>query len=134
MYNIRNECCVPMKLIRLIKMCLNETCSRVRIGKHLSDMFPINNGLIQGDALLRLLFNIAVEYAISGVQVDQNGLKLNGACQLLVYADGINIMDGSEQNIGTLVAASKETGLEVNTFTLSTWSCFEIRKQDVVII
>jgi len=97
-------------------------------------MFPINNGLIQGDVLLRLLFNIAVEYAISGVQVNQNGLKLNGTCQLLVYADGINIMDGSEQNIGTLVAASKETGLEVNTFTLSTWSCFEIRKQDVVII
>jgi hypothetical protein len=32
---------VPMKLVRLIKMCLNETCSKVRIGKHLSDSFRI---------------------------------------------------------------------------------------------
>jgi hypothetical protein len=50
----------PMKLIRLINMCLNETCSRVRVGKYLSDMFPIKNDFIQGDALLPLLFNIAV--------------------------------------------------------------------------
>jgi hypothetical protein len=36
---------VPMKLVRLIKMCRNETCSRVRVGKHLSDMSPIRDGL-----------------------------------------------------------------------------------------
>jgi len=59
-----------MKPISLINLCLNETCSRVRIGKHLSDMFPINNGLIQGDALSSLLFNIALEYAIRRVQVN----------------------------------------------------------------
>jgi hypothetical protein len=35
---------VPIKLIRLIKMCLNETHTKVRIGKHLSDSFPIQNG------------------------------------------------------------------------------------------
>ena len=75
-----------MKLIRLIKMCLNETCSRVQVGKHLSDMFPINNGLKKGDALLPLLFNIAVEYAIRMVQVHQDSFKLNGALQLLVYS------------------------------------------------
>jgi hypothetical protein len=43
-----------MKLVRLIKMCLNETYSKVHIGKHLSDNFPIQNGLKQGDALLPL--------------------------------------------------------------------------------
>jgi hypothetical protein len=36
---------------RLIKMCLNETYSKVRIGKHLSDSFPIQNGLKPGDDL-----------------------------------------------------------------------------------
>jgi hypothetical protein len=35
----------PVKLVRLIKMCLNETYNRVRVGKHLSDRFPIKNGL-----------------------------------------------------------------------------------------
>jgi hypothetical protein len=37
LYNIIIEFGVPTKLIRLIKMCLNETYSKVRIGKHLSD-------------------------------------------------------------------------------------------------
>ena len=50
-----------MKLVRLIKMCLNETNSRVRVGQHLSDMFPIKNGLKQGDALSPLLFNFALK-------------------------------------------------------------------------
>jgi len=44
-----------MKLVGLIKMCLNETYSRVRLGKHLSDTFPIKNALKQGDALSPLL-------------------------------------------------------------------------------
>jgi hypothetical protein len=48
---------VPMKPVRLIKMCLNEAYSKVRIGKNLSDSFPIQNGLKQGDALSPPLFN-----------------------------------------------------------------------------
>jgi hypothetical protein len=40
-----------MKLVRLIKMCLNETYSKVRVGKHLSESFPIKNDLKQRDAL-----------------------------------------------------------------------------------
>jgi hypothetical protein len=42
---------VSMKLVRLIKMCLNKTYSKVHIGKHLSDQFLIQNDLKQGDAL-----------------------------------------------------------------------------------
>jgi hypothetical protein len=45
LYNILIKFGIPMKLVRLIKMCLNYTCSRVRIGRHLYDMFPIKNGL-----------------------------------------------------------------------------------------
>ena len=63
-YNIIMQFGIPMKLVKLIKMCLNETCNRVWLGKHLSDMFPIRNVLKQGDALLPLLFNFAFEYVI----------------------------------------------------------------------
>jgi hypothetical protein len=48
LYNILIEFGVPMKLVRLIKMCLNETYSKVGIGKHLSNSFLIQNGLKQG--------------------------------------------------------------------------------------
>jgi hypothetical protein len=58
----------PIKLIRLIKVCLSETYSKVRIGNYLSDTFPIQNGLKQGDALTPLLFKFALEYAIRKIQ------------------------------------------------------------------
>jgi hypothetical protein len=64
-------------------------------GKRLSDMFPINNGLKQGYALSPLLLSFSLEYALRRVQVKQDGLKLNGTNQRLVYADDINTLGGS---------------------------------------
>ena len=66
-----------------------------------------------------MLFNSALEFAIRRVQVIQDGLKLNGTHQVLVYADDVNILGGSvhtiKENAETfVVVASKETGQEVN--------------------
>jgi hypothetical protein len=72
-------------------MCLNETYIRVRVDKHLCDTFLIRNNLKQGDALSPFLFHFALEYAIRRVQVHQDGWKLNGTQQPLVYADDVNV-------------------------------------------
>jgi hypothetical protein len=58
--------------MKLIKLSLNETYSKVRIGKHLSHNFPI-----QRDAYR---------------QVE---LQLNGTYQMLAYADDVNLLGDS---------------------------------------
>jgi hypothetical protein len=88
-------------------------------------MFTIKNCLKQGDALLPLLFNFALEYAIRRVSVNQDGLKFSGT-----HTGDVSILAGSvhtiKKNVEALIVASKEIGLEI----LRTWSCLEIRMRD----
>jgi hypothetical protein len=119
LYNILIEFGVPMKIIvRLNKMCLNETYSKVHIGKHLSDSFPIQNELKQEDGLSQLLFDFALEHAIRKVQENREEIKLNGTHQLLAHADDVNLLCDNintvKKNTDTLIDASKEVGLEIN--------------------
>jgi hypothetical protein len=81
----------------------------------LSDSFPIQYGLKQGDALSPLLFNFALECATRKVQEDQVGLKLNATHQLLACADDVSLLgdnvDTIKKDTETLIDASKEVGL-----------------------
>ena len=63
LYNILIEFSIPMKLVRLIKMCLNETYS---VGKRLSGMFPVRNGLKKGRCLSPLLYSLLKSMPFGG--------------------------------------------------------------------
>ena len=80
-------------------------------------MLPVRNVLKQEDAVSPLVSDFALEYAIRRVQLNHDGLKLNGTLQILVFSYD-NILGGSEytikENAEALVVASKEIGLEVN--------------------
>jgi hypothetical protein len=118
-YNILIEFRIPMNLVRFIKMCLNETYSKIHVCKHSSDSFPIQDGLKQGDVLSRLLFNFSLEYAIKKVQKNHVRLKLNGTHQLLAYVDDVNLLGGNittvkKKNTETLIDASEEVVVEID--------------------
>ena len=65
-----------------------------------------------------MLFNFALEYTIRKVQVNQDGLKLNGTHQFLAYDDDVNILGWTihtlKENAEALIAATREIGLEVS--------------------
>jgi hypothetical protein len=94
-YNILIEFGIPLKLVRLLELHLNETYSRICASRHLSDMFLIYNVLKPGDYLLPLFFNLVLEYAIWSIQVNQESFKLKGTHQLLVYAHDVRTLGGS---------------------------------------
>jgi len=88
LFNILNEFGIPTQLVKLIKLCLHETSSTVQVGKHWSDMFPFKNGW-KPRRSIAILFIVALRYAITRDQVNQDDLKLNGTHKFLVYADDV---------------------------------------------
>jgi hypothetical protein len=94
-------------------MCLNESEYR----KYLSDNFPNQNNLKQGDSLSLLLLGFGLEYTIRKIQENQVGRKLNGTHQLLVYADDLYLLGDKKapnRKTQSLIDDTKEVGLEVN--------------------
>jgi hypothetical protein len=83
----------------------------------LSDNFPVQYDIKQGDALLPVLFNFTLENSITKIQENYVRLKLHGAHQLLAYADDVNLLgfniDTTEKDTETIIDASKEVGLEI---------------------
>ena len=98
-------------------MCLIESWNRVRLGRHLSDMFCIRNGLNPREDLSLWIFRFALGYVIRKVQENEEGSKLNGTRHFLIYADDVNTLDDTihsiEKNTESLIVCSKKINLEI---------------------
>jgi hypothetical protein len=104
------------------------------LGKSFPHKFLARKDLQRGDALISLLFNFDIGYALRRVQVNQMGLKLNGTLQHLVCADDVNMLGKSvytiQKNTQKLPVASEETGLKINDDKTNYIVMLEIRMQD----
>jgi hypothetical protein len=103
-YYILIQTVIPMKLVRTIKMCLTETCSRLRVGENLISFLL---GMVwKKKVFFGVVFNFGLEFAIWKVQETPNSLLLNGTHQLLVCAVDVNIMVGSVNTAGNKPGSS----------------------------
>jgi sorting nexin-29 len=84
---IMKEFGIPMKLIRLVKMTLTNTNSKVKIQGKLSPSFETMIVLRQGDSLSTLLFNLCMEKIIRNIRINPGGTIFNRTRQCLAYAD-----------------------------------------------
>lgn len=65
LYNIIEEFGFPKKLINLSKLFIEGVKYRIRVESIVSEAFNVETGLKQGDILSPLLFNTALEKALS---------------------------------------------------------------------
>jgi hypothetical protein len=103
-----------MNPVNLIKMFLIQIYSEVHVGKHLSEMWPIQKGLKQEDALLPLLLNFALRYTVGKVQERQVRLKLNGAHHFLFRAYDVNLLGDNIKKITEFINLNQHTAHSVS--------------------
>ena len=115
---IMKEFGIPMKLVRLVKMTLANTNSKVKIQGKLSPSFETMIGLRQGDSLSTLLFNLCMEKIIRNVRINPGGTIYNRTRQCLAYVDDVVILGRSEgyikKTLGEMVAMTQQIGLQMN--------------------
>ena len=118
--NILKEFEMPQKLINLIKMNIDHTDIKVKVGHSTSNVVQVTTGLRQGDALSPILFNIALEKVVREIRMDQGGVRIGDAnIGLLAYADDIVLLaenkDQLRRQANKLIENAKRIGLEINT-------------------
>jgi hypothetical protein len=108
---------IPIKLIGMMTTTLRNSRTVVDVYQGRTEVFNINNGLRQGDALLTVLFNLVLEAAL--LKIDLRGNISTRTKQLCAYADDIVIITRTQKALKetfiTLQEEAERLGLTVNT-------------------
>jgi sorting nexin-29 len=81
---------IPTKLIRLVKTTMTNSREVVEVYQVRTDVFNINNGLRQGDALSTILFNLVLEAEL--LKMDLRGNISTRTKNICAYADEVFII------------------------------------------
>ena len=118
LYNIMAEFGFPRKLIRMTAVCLRGSRSRVVANGRMSEPFAVHSGLRQGDGLSPLIFNLVLEKVVRSLENVPGGVILGGRIPDLGYADDIDILGETRDDVrrlgGVLFETASRVGLEVN--------------------
>jgi sorting nexin-29 len=99
----------------MVKLTMEDIKSHLRIQSDLSAVVTSMNGLGQGDALVCLLFNIALQKIAKDADILTNDKILYKSVQLLAYADDRGIIVRSQTSLKdaflTLEGAARRKGL-----------------------
>jgi hypothetical protein len=88
---------IPTKLIRLVETTLAYSRAVVKVYQGRTEVFNINNGLRQGDALSTVLFNLVLEAAL--LKIDIRGNISTRTKQLCACADDVVIITRTQKTL-----------------------------------
>lgn len=118
LYQVMTEFGIPSKLVNLTKMAMKATICKVKIQGQLSQGFPVNRGLRQGDVISTILFNICLENVMRNIELNPGGTIFNRTVHYLAYADDVDLVARSPQALAEayeqLERGAKDIGLVVN--------------------
>jgi hypothetical protein len=118
---------IHQKLVGLVRATLEHAKCRVKVQNNLSEPFGTSSALRQGDALSRILFNIALEKVVGDSGIETNGTTsiYNKTIQILACADVIVLVGQTtgvlKEAIVNLSKAAKVMGFKSIRKKLNTW-------------
>lgn len=117
-YEVLSSLGAPQKLIRLVRLTLENISMRVLVGRNLSGNFTTGRGLKQGDPLSTVLFNFVLEGILRESRLQTKGMIYQCRHQILAYADDVTLITRSKRDLevvfGKLETTAKAFGLNIN--------------------
>jgi sorting nexin-29 len=99
LYKVMNELGVSENLPRMVRATMENTSSSIRLQNSFSDPLDVTNGLRQGDALACLLFNTALQKAITDSCIQSSGHIFAKSVQIVAYANNVVLITRTGEDL-----------------------------------
>jgi hypothetical protein len=102
---------IPPKLIRLVKLTLENTTAMLKVNNAYTSEFRVESGVKQGDPLSLTLFSLVIDTVLNKLDLRDNiSTQLR---QLMAYADDVLIIARTKQSLIDTIRQLKNNSVEV---------------------